>query len=184
TDAATARNKTTHLTCTTGRAVTNDSTAAAGVAANTTGEPAHPTNQTAILITITATKKTTEKSPQGSTNQTTAPQAAATTAVANTTTVHPRNQTTTSSTTSTVRPTLAPQPPPIPTGTYTVRNGSTTCIRAVMGLQLMAQNVQKMQKEYMNINPNRTQTSGSCGTRQSALNITFSGGFINFVFVK
>ncbi|KGL76765.1 Lysosome-associated membrane glycoprotein 3, partial [Tinamus guttatus] len=100
------------------------------------------------------------------------------------TTVRPRNQTTIPSTTTTVRPTPAPQPSAIPTGTYAVRNGSTTCIRAVMGLQLMAQNIQKKRLEYVNINPNKTQTSGSCGTRQSALNITFSGGFINFVFVK
>lgn len=38
--------------------------------------------------------------------------------------------------------------------------------------------------EYMAVNPNETQTSGSCGTVQSELNITFSGGFINFTFVK
>lgn len=38
--------------------------------------------------------------------------------------------------------------------------------------------------EYMAVNPNKTQTSGSCGTTQAELNITFSGGFINFTFVK
>ena len=38
--------------------------------------------------------------------------------------------------------------------------------------------------EYMAVNPNATQTSGSCGTVQSELNITFSGGFINLTFVK
>lgn len=40
------------------------------------------------------------------------------------------------------------------------------------------------QMEYMVVNPNATQTSGSCGTMQSELNITFSGGFIIFTFVK
>ncbi|NXA54655.1 LAMP3 protein, partial [Nothocercus julius] len=184
TDAPAAANRAAHLLCTTNRAVTNDSTATAGVATNTTGAPAQTNNQTAIVITITTTKKNTVKTTQGSTNQTTTPQAATTTAVANTTTVRPRTQTAIPSTTTAVRPTLTPQPSAIPTGTYTVHNGSTTCIRAVMGLQLMAQNIQKKQLEYVNINPNKTQTSGSCGTLQSALNITFSGGFINFVFAK
>lgn len=40
------------------------------------------------------------------------------------------------------------------------------------------------QMEYVAVNPNETQTSGSCGTTQAELNITFSGGFINFTFVK
>ncbi|KFO07454.1 Lysosome-associated membrane glycoprotein 3, partial [Balearica regulorum gibbericeps] len=102
----------------------------------------------------------------------------------NTTTIHPGTPTTIPSTTMTVRPTPAPRPSPIPTGIYTVSNGNRTCIKAVMGLQLMAQNTQKKQMEYMAVNPNATETSGSCGTVQSELNITFSGGFINFTFVK
>ncbi|KFZ60977.1 Lysosome-associated membrane glycoprotein 3, partial [Podiceps cristatus] len=101
----------------------------------------------------------------------------------NTTTINPGTQPTVPSTTMTARPTLAPRPPPIPTGTYTVSNGNGTCIKAVMGLQLMAQNTQKQMK-YMAVNPNATETAGSCGTVQSELNITFSGGFINFIFVK
>lgn len=36
----------------------------------------------------------------------------------------------------------------------------------------------------MAVNPNATETSGSCGMVQSELNLTFSGGFINFTFVK
>ncbi|KFV05902.1 Lysosome-associated membrane glycoprotein 3, partial [Tauraco erythrolophus] len=101
-----------------------------------------------------------------------------------TTTTRPGTQTTIPATMTTVRPTLAPQPSSIPTGTYTVSNGNRTCIKAVMGLQLMAQNTQKKQMEYMAVNPNATQISGSCGTVQSQLNITFSGGFINFFFLK
>lgn len=38
--------------------------------------------------------------------------------------------------------------------------------------------------EYVTVNPNATQVSGSCGTVQSELNLTFSGGFVNFTFVK
>ncbi|KFQ33864.1 Lysosome-associated membrane glycoprotein 3, partial [Mesitornis unicolor] len=102
----------------------------------------------------------------------------------NTTTIHPRPQTTIPSTTTTVRPTFAPQPSPIPTGIYTVSDRNKTCIKAAMGLQLMAQNTHKKQMEYMTVNPNATQTSGSCGMGHAELNITFSGGFINFTFVK
>lgn len=40
------------------------------------------------------------------------------------------------------------------------------------------------QMEYVTVNPNATQVSGSCGTVQSELNLTFSGGFVNFTFVK
>ncbi|KFV12749.1 Lysosome-associated membrane glycoprotein 3, partial [Pterocles gutturalis] len=104
--------------------------------------------------------------------------------VTNTTTVHPGTQTTIPPTTTTVRPTAAPRPAPIPTGTYTVSKGNVTCLKAVMGLQLMALNTQKQQMEYTAVNPNATQTAGSCRTAQAELNITFSGGFINFIFVK
>lgn len=38
--------------------------------------------------------------------------------------------------------------------------------------------------EYVTVNPNATQVSGSCGMVQSELNLTFSGGFVNFTFVK
>ncbi|KFQ48308.1 Lysosome-associated membrane glycoprotein 3, partial [Nestor notabilis] len=100
------------------------------------------------------------------------------------TTIRPGTQTTIPSTMKTARPTLAPQPYPIPTGTYTVSSGNRTCIKAVMGLQLMAQNAQKKQMEYMIVNPNATQTFGSCGMVQSELNISFSEGFINFTFGK
>ncbi|XP_042655187.1 lysosome-associated membrane glycoprotein 3 isoform X1 [Tyto alba] len=142
------------------------------------------TQMTAAAISTTTTTTQTVKPTTGSGNQTTAPQSPTATAVTNRTTVHPGTQTTISSTTMTVRPTLAPQPPPIPTGTYTVCSGNKTCIKAVMGLQLMAQHTQTKQIEYMAVNPNATQTSGSCGTVQSELNISFSGGFINFIFAK
>ncbi|XP_025950649.2 lysosome-associated membrane glycoprotein 3 [Dromaius novaehollandiae] len=185
TDTPAVENTTVHLTPPTSQTMTNASVATTAAAANTTGQPAQPNNQTTTTaVTTTATNKTTVKPTTRSANQTTAPKTPTTTAMTNTTTVHPRNRTTVPSTTTTVRPTLAPQPSHIPTGTYAVRNGSVTCIRAVMGLQLMAQNTQKKQMEYASINPNMTQTSGSCGTLQSALNITFNGGFINFVFVK
>ncbi|NWR50099.1 LAMP3 protein, partial [Regulus satrapa] len=81
----------------------------------------------------------------------------------------------------TVRP---PQPSAIPTGTYTLSDGNGTCVKAVMGLQLMARNTQQEQMEYVTVNPNATKISGSCGMVQSELNLTFSGGFVNITFVK
>ncbi|NXI66148.1 LAMP3 protein, partial [Anseranas semipalmata] len=163
----------------------NQTTTHVSTATNTTIK--HTTSKkqmTTTAITTTATAKKTVNPTTRSTNQTTTPKSPTATAMSNTTTVHPRTQTTIPSTTMTVRPTLAPEPSPIPTGTYSISSGNRTCIKAVMGLQLMAQNTQKKRMEYMTVNPNATQIFGSCGTVESVLNITFSGGFINFVFVK
>ncbi|NXX91435.1 LAMP3 protein, partial [Centropus bengalensis] len=142
------------------------------------------TQMTAAAINTTATTKQTVKPTTASGNQTTAPKSPTATAMASTTTTHPGTQTSISSTTMTTKPTPVPQPSHIPTGTYTISHGNWTCIKAVMGLQLMAENKQQKWVEYMTVNPNLTQTSGSCGMVQSELNITFSGGFINFTFVK
>ncbi|NWT61604.1 LAMP3 protein, partial [Erythrocercus mccallii] len=108
-----------------------------------------------------------------------------TTATANSTTgTHAGTQTAPTSPASTVRPPPAPQPSAIPTGTYSLSDGNRTCVKAVMGLQLMAQNVPQEQMEYVTVNPNATKISGSCGMVQSELNLTFSGGFVNITFVK
>ncbi|NXL86129.1 LAMP3 protein, partial [Alectura lathami] len=182
-----------------GQATTQTMETVTAAVENTTLCPVSPANQTtthqstATNTTIkhattaantTATTMKTVNPTTRSTNHTTAPTSPTGTATTNTTSIHPRTQTTMSSTTVTVRPTLAPQPSPIPTGTYIVSSRNQTCIKAVMGLQLMALSTQKKQMEYLTVSPNATQTSGSCGTVQSVLNITFSGGFINFVFVK
>ncbi|NWI53044.1 LAMP3 protein, partial [Calyptomena viridis] len=139
---------------------------------------------TSAKIQVTATTVKTDKPTTRSGKQTTATRNPTATAMTNTTTTRPGTQTAITSTMTTVRPTSAPQPSPIPTGTYTVSNGNGTCIKAVMGLQLMAQNTQREQMEYVAVNPNATQTSGSCGMVQSELKLTFSGGFVNFTFVK
>lgn len=179
-----AKNTTIHPMSSTKEARTHVSTEMTAAATNTTIKHTTTNTQTTTAATTaTATTMQTVKPSTGSGNQTTAPRSSTATAMTNKTTILPGTQTTIPSTT-TVRPTLAPQPSPIPTGTYTVSNGNKTCIKAVMGLQLMAQNKQKKQMEYMAVNPNATQTSGSCGMMQSELNITFSGGFINFTFVK
>ncbi|NXK09606.1 LAMP3 protein, partial [Herpetotheres cachinnans] len=179
------KNTTIHPMSSSKQARTRVSTEITAAATNTTTKHTTPNTQmTATAITTTAAPTQTVKPATGSGNQTTAPRIPTATATTNTTTVSPETQPTTPSTTMRVRPTLAPQPSPVPTGTYTVSNGTRTCIKAVMGLQLMAQNSQKKQMEYVAVNPNATQTSGSCGTVQAELNITFNGGFINFTFAK
>ncbi|NXF42670.1 LAMP3 protein, partial [Oceanites oceanicus] len=179
------KNTTVHPMSSTKQARTHVNTEMTAAATNTTIKHTTPNTQmTAAAVSTTATTMQSVKPTTGSGNQTTAPISSTATSMTNTTTIHPGTQTTILSTTMTARPTLPPQPSPIPTGTYTVSNRNMTCIKAVMGLQLMAQNTQKKRMEYMAINPNATQTSGSCGTVQSELNITFSGGFINFTFVK
>ncbi|NXR14505.1 LAMP3 protein, partial [Semnornis frantzii] len=162
---------------------THSSTEITEAATNTTITNTTANTQSAA-VTTTAISMQTVKPTTGSGNQTTAPRSPTTTAMTNITTIHPGTQTTIPSTTMTVRPTLAPQPSSIPTGTYIISNGTRTCIKMVVGLQLMAQNTHKKQMEYMAVNPNATVTSGSCGMMQSQLNITFNGGFINFTFVK
>ncbi|XP_010200035.2 lysosome-associated membrane glycoprotein 3 [Colius striatus] len=176
------RNTTIHAMSTTQQARTAVSTEMTAAATNTTVEHTMSNTQMPAAATTTAaTTVQTTKPSTGSGNQTTAPESPTT--PTNTTTIHPGTQTTTPRTTRTVRPTPAPQPSAVPTGTYTISSGNRTCVKAVMGLQLVAQNTQK-QMEYMAVNPNVTQTYGSCGTMQSELNLTFIEGFINFTFVK
>ncbi|KAF4796107.1 lysosomal associated membrane protein 3 [Turdus rufiventris] len=105
-------------------------------------------------------------------------------ATANSTATHTGTRTAPTSPASTARPPRTPQPPGIPTGTYILSDGNSTCVKAVMGLQLMARNTQQEPMEYVTVNPNTTKISGSCGTVQSELNLTFSGGFVNIAFVK
>ncbi|NXX44384.1 LAMP3 protein, partial [Tricholaema leucomelas] len=178
----TVKNTTTYPTSSNVQARIHSSTETAVATTNTTINNT-TTTHTAAAVT-TAISMQTVKPTTGSENQTTAPKSPTTTARTDTTTIHPGTQTTIPSTTMTVRPTLAPQPSSIPTGTYIISNGTRTCIKMVVGLQLMAQDTQQKQMEYVVVNPNTTLTSGSCGTTQSELNITFSRGFVNFTFVK
>ncbi|XP_003218146.1 lysosome-associated membrane glycoprotein 3 [Anolis carolinensis] len=86
--------------------------------------------------------------------------------------------------TTPVGPTLAPKLSPAATGTYRVLNGTANCIKALMGLTLIAKNRNTNQMEYFNIDPNATQTTGICGALLSVLKISFQDGFISFTFHK
>ncbi|NXG46012.1 LAMP3 protein, partial [Psilopogon haemacephalus] len=182
--APTVKSITTYSVSSDKQARRHSSTESTVAATNTMINNTTNTQTTAAALTTTAISMQTVKPTRGSGNQTTASRSPTTISMTNTTTIHPETQTTIPSTTMTVRPTLAPQPSSIPTGTYIISNGTRTCIKMVVGLQLMAQNTQKKRMENVVVNPNATLTSGSCGTMQSELNITFSGGFVNFTFVK
>ncbi|NXR66638.1 LAMP3 protein, partial [Rhadina sibilatrix] len=116
--------------------------------------------------------------------QTTATGSATASAVSSTAATPAGTRTAPTSPGSTARPSPAPQPSAVPTGTYALSDGNGTCVKAVMGLQLMARNTPQEQMEYVTVNPNATKISGSCGMVQSELNLTFSGGFVNITFVK
>ncbi|NWW29094.1 LAMP3 protein, partial [Falcunculus frontatus] len=161
------------------------STGTTAVATNTSLK--HETASTQGTAATTASAATATQRGRPSTRsqrQTTATGAPTATATTSTATTRAGTQTAPTSPARTVRPPPAPQPSAIPTGTYTLSDGNTTCIKAVMGLQLMARNTQQEQMEYVTVNPNATKISGSCGMVQSELNLTFSGGFVNFTFVK
>ncbi|KAF7475391.1 lysosome-associated membrane glycoprotein 3 isoform X1 [Marmota monax] len=83
-------------------------------------------------------------------------------------------------------PTLVPQPSPAKTGVYQVLNGSRLCIKAEMGIQLIVQEKESAfsPPRYFNIDPNTTQASGNCGSRNSSLFLNFKGGSVNFTFTK
>ncbi|KAK2530898.1 Lamp3 [Columba livia] len=140
---AAVKSTTVHFISSTKQGRTHVSTEMTATATNSTIKHTPPNTQmTSAAVTATTTTMETGKPTTGSGNLTTLPKSLTATTTTNTTTIHPETQTTIPSTTRTVRPTLAPHPSPIPTGTYTVSNGNQTCIKAVMGLQLMAQNTQ------------------------------------------
>ncbi|NXQ22806.1 LAMP3 protein, partial [Peucedramus taeniatus] len=160
-------------------------TGTAAVATNTSLEHETVSTQGAAATAASAATSTRRAGPSTrARRQTSATAGPTATAVTNTTATHAGTQTGPTSPASTARPPPTPQPSAIPTGTYNVSDGNGTCIKAVMGLQLMARNTQQEQMEYVTVNPNATKISGSCGMVQSELNLTFSGGFVNITFVK
>ncbi|XP_069885774.1 lysosome-associated membrane glycoprotein 3 isoform X2 [Dipodomys merriami] len=84
------------------------------------------------------------------------------------------------------RPTLAPQPSLVKTGTYQVLNGSKLCIKAEMGIVLIVheKELDFSPQKYFNVDPNVTQISGKCESRKSKLLLNFPGGSVNFTFTK
>ncbi|NXM43096.1 LAMP3 protein, partial [Gymnorhina tibicen] len=182
---AAAKNTTTPSVSSTGRGRRSpESTGMTAAATSTSLE--HQTARTqGTAATSTSAATTTQRGgPSTRSRRTMATGSPTATAASSTTTAHAGTQTAPTSPARTARPPPAPQPSAIPTGTYTLSDGNATCVKAVMGLQLMARNTLQEQMEYVTVNPNVTQVSGSCGMVQSELNLTFSEGFVNFTFVK
>ncbi|XP_030636534.1 lysosome-associated membrane glycoprotein 1a [Chanos chanos] len=91
----------------------------------------------------------------------------------------------------TAAPTEAPTPAPTPSnperGNYNVTNGNgTICLLARMGLQLNITHSSKSQNKtvstVVNLHPNRTSFSGSCGPTSSTLLLTENGTILSFTF--
>ncbi|NXJ74043.1 LAMP2 protein, partial [Trogon melanurus] len=79
------------------------------------------------------------------------------------------NVTTASITTLSPAPTTAPKPVENPeTGNYSLKNGNTACLLAVVGLQL---NVSQDKPLLININPKTTTADGTCGNRTATLKL-------------
>lgn len=82
--------------------------------------------------------------------------------------------TTASTTTTTPAPTAPPGTPE--RGTYSLKNNGTDCLLAHMGLQLNVTYLSKSQnktvQELVNVTPNLTSSSGSCGDSNATLVLT------------
>ncbi|XP_006987787.1 lysosome-associated membrane glycoprotein 3 [Peromyscus maniculatus bairdii] len=83
-------------------------------------------------------------------------------------------------------PTLATRSSPAKTGTYEVLNGSSLCIKAEMGIELIIQEKDSdfATQRHFNIDPSLTHASGKCGFQKSHLFLDFQGGSINITFIK
>ncbi|KAK2908440.1 hypothetical protein QQF64_001728 [Cirrhinus molitorella] len=97
---------------------------------------------------------------------------------------------TTAAPTQTPRTTAAPSPVPPPAperGNYTlVNNNGTACLLALMGLQLNvthhSKSLNKTVSEVMNLQPNKTTASGSCGVTLATLVLTEELTNLTFTF--
>uniref|UniRef100_A0A673G6E8 Lysosome-associated membrane glycoprotein 1 n=1 Tax=Sinocyclocheilus rhinocerous TaxID=307959 RepID=A0A673G6E8_9TELE len=90
---------------------------------------------------------------------------------------------TTAAPTPSPRTTVAPSPVPLPApehGNYTITDGNgTACLLALMGLQL---NITHHSNKVMNLQPNRTTASGSCGVPRATLMLSEDLTNLTFAF--
>ncbi|XP_029142312.1 macrosialin [Protobothrops mucrosquamatus] len=137
----------------------------------------HPANRTSTAHPTSHPQNTThEKHP-------TTHQAATTTPANHTSHAHPTTTTTTPKTTA-PRPT---KPPGVLVGNYTVKQGSAVCLRAEMGLQLRVRYEDKAKRQVWGafaVQPNQTNSSGTCSSKTATLKLHFPEGFILFTFQK
>ncbi|XP_054851153.1 macrosialin isoform X2 [Eublepharis macularius] len=154
----TTSHPTTHASNHTTRSPTNHTT----VPANHTTP--HPTNHTTPFHTAAPINHTTM-------NYTTSP--------------HPTNHTTPPANhTTTPWPTDTPF---VAVGNYTVKNGSTACLRLEAGLQVQVQYTSKAKQKLWGafaVQPIRTNASGDCSSEVATLKLQFPEGFLIFIFKK
>ncbi|XP_016297180.1 lysosome-associated membrane glycoprotein 1a [Sinocyclocheilus anshuiensis] len=97
---------------------------------------------------------------------------------------------TTAAPTLSPRTTVAPSPIPLPAperGNYTITDGNgTACLLALMGLQLNithhSKSLNKTVSKVMNLQPNRTTASGSCGVPRATLMLSEDLTNLTFTF--
>ncbi|CAM4506640.1 unnamed protein product [Leuciscus chuanchicus] len=91
---------------------------------------------------------------------------------------------------TTAAPTKPPAPPSTPDrGNYSVTNGNgTVCLLALMGLQLnithLSKSLNKSVSEVVNLQPNSTRASGSCGVTVATLMLTQDLTNLTFTFTQ
>ncbi|XP_036424923.1 lysosome-associated membrane glycoprotein 2 isoform X4 [Colossoma macropomum] len=168
-----------------------DSAAATELTSATTSKPSldttaitedptnHSTNATTVAPTTHQTNSTTEAPTTHSSNVTTA---APTTEPANATTVITTNTTTASVPTTPVPTTPTPPPNPL-VGDYIVKAdpNSSVCLKAKMGLQFRFKPETSFQT--VNLDPNVTNTNGSCGSNGTDSTLTLMSDTITVHFV-
>ncbi|XP_029367857.1 lysosome-associated membrane glycoprotein 2 [Echeneis naucrates] len=104
-----------------------------------------------------------------------------TTHATSTTTVAPVTNITTPAPPPTTTPTPPPTPPP--TGKYSVKTGnSTVCLLATFGLRIGFKQGERYQE--MNLEPNVTKYTGSCGVNSSELQLMSNTMTISFTFTN
>lgn len=183
---ALAKHNTSHTTTPVTEA-TIGSSAARSSPPTTITPPANTTRTSPATVSHTTGKTTLPPTLSTSPpNSTTSQKPTQPTPASGTTTVAHNATQTTSPATTTPGPTLAPQPSPAKTGIYQVLNGSRLCLKAEMGIELTVQDTESVfsPQRYFNIDPNTTQASGNCGSRESNLLLNFQGGFVNLTFTK
>ncbi|XP_028671706.1 lysosome-associated membrane glycoprotein 2 isoform X2 [Erpetoichthys calabaricus] len=101
-------------------------------------------------------------------------------------TTHAPNVTTHAPNVTTGAPITTPVPTPIPkpeTGNYLVKTGNVTCLLADMGLQLNFSTTKNQSGwKVINIVPNDTLTSGTCGIDTSSLKLQENQMMVELVF--
>ncbi|XP_072543970.1 lysosome-associated membrane glycoprotein 1 [Salminus brasiliensis] len=152
----------------------------------TTAHTAAPTTAAPTTTAHTAAPNTTtHTAAPNTTTHTAAPNTTTHTAAPNTTTPDTPTNTTVHPNTTTTPTTSPPKPTPpanLTLGTYTIKDGSKVCIMLQAAIQINVNN-SKVQGTF-NVQPNQTQTYGSCKSNTGKIKLSFNQGIIVLAFLK